>query len=239
MSVKRLVLATAGAAALILAAGAAQAGDGSVRPPNYTFPAGLSGFRLTSHGGPANPGILVGFNPQPEPPGDFVPTADGSVRPQTWMDLTDPTRPVLFNFAPTDAFSLHFRITGHGDGTIEPPEPERTGHIEFFHTLDGHRFDITFDLGPGGIDPASWVAFNPQPDPPGIGFGVNFNFAGGGAGGLAPQSVDGHAFAFSIKLDGQDLSFAAAPEPASWAMMITGFGMGGAVLRRRRRLATA
>jgi hypothetical protein len=147
---------------------------------------------------------------------------------------------VLFNTAPTDAFSLHFDITGHGDGRVTPPDPCRCGHMEFFHTLDGHRFDITFDLGPGGIDPGSWVGFNPQPDPPGFGFGVNFNFGGGGVAGqsVAADSVDGHAFAFSIKLDGRDLSFASAPEPASWAMMLVGFGLGGAVLReRRRRLA--
>lgn len=30
----------------------------------------------------------------------------------------------------------------------------------------------------------------------------------------------------------------AIPEPATWAMMITGFGMAGAVLRRRRQVAT-
>ncbi|MBS0359785.1 MAG: PEPxxWA-CTERM sorting domain-containing protein [Proteobacteria bacterium] len=33
--------------------------------------------------------------------------------------------------------------------------------------------------------------------------------------------------------------FAAAPEPAAWALMIGGFGLAGAMLRRRRALATA
>lgn len=33
--------------------------------------------------------------------------------------------------------------------------------------------------------------------------------------------------------------YGAVPEPASWAMMITGFGLAGAALRRRRVLATA
>ena len=36
---------------------------------------GGSGFRLQTKGGPVNPGVWVGFNPQPEPPGDFAPTA--------------------------------------------------------------------------------------------------------------------------------------------------------------------
>ena len=58
----RLAAVAFGAGVLALAAaGPASAGDGSVRP-NYTFPAGLKGFQLTTHGGPASPGILVGFN---------------------------------------------------------------------------------------------------------------------------------------------------------------------------------
>jgi hypothetical protein len=35
----------------------------------------------------------------------------------------------------------------------------------------------------------------------------------------------------------QDCSVPSAPEPAAWSMMIIGFGMGGALLRRRRRAA--
>jgi hypothetical protein len=35
------------------------------------------------------------------------------------------------------------------------------------------------------------------------------------------------------------VDYGAVPEPASWAMMITGFGLAGAALRRRRSLATA
>jgi hypothetical protein len=37
----------------------------------------------------------------------------------------------------------------------------------------------------------------------------------------------------------RDPSASAAPEPASWALMIGGFGMAGATLRRRRASATA
>ena len=36
-----------------------------------------------------------------------------------------------------------------------------------------------------------------------------------------------------------DVRVAAIPEPASWALMIAGFGLGGAMLRRRRRLLSA
>jgi len=34
-------------------------------------------------------------------------------------------------------------------------------------------------------------------------------------------------------------TFAAAPEPATWAMMICGFGMAGAALRARRKVLRA
>lgn len=38
---------------------------------------------------------------------------------------------------------------------------------------------------------------------------------------------------------GLSMRVTAVPEPATWAMMITGFGLTGAVMRRRRRVAVA
>jgi hypothetical protein len=224
------LMALAGAGAVVLAAGAAHAGDGSVRP-NYTFPAGLPGFSLVTSGGLVNPGVLVGFNPQPDPPGvngdgDLVP----AVMP-TFLNLRDPLRPTLENAGLGDAWSLHFWIQDFGDGSVAPPPaPNSDGVVAFRHVLGDHVFDITFDVGPGQVDPASWVAFNPQPDPPGKGFGVSFNFTG-------PADP---FFAFSIDEDGHALSFSVTPEPATWAVMLAGFGLAGAALRgRRRRLALA
>lgn len=40
-----------------------------------------------------------------------------------------------------------------------------------------------------------------------------------------------------INLDPAPLTIAAVPEPASWAMLVAGFGLAGAVQRRRRRVA--
>jgi hypothetical protein len=60
-------------------------------------------------------------------------------------------------------------------------------------------------------------------DPNGVDSGIYTN--GGYGGGSAPTL--------------QLTSGAAVPEPATWAMMITGFGLAGATLRRRRTVAAA
>jgi hypothetical protein len=52
-------------------------------------------------------------------------------------------------------------------------------------------------------------------------------------GGFSQKSADVYA-TFKLVSDS-----AAVPEPASWALMIGGFGMAGASLRRRRTLAAA
>ena len=134
----RLAAVAFGAGALALAAaGPASAGDGSVRP-NYTFPAGLKGFQLTTHGGPASPGILVGFNPQPDPPVEGItagPDLDllPAVRPETTLDLTNKFRPVLTNTFEGSDFTLHFWILGHGDlGPVDiPSAPNSDGLVAF------------------------------------------------------------------------------------------------------------
>lgn len=41
--------------------------------PNYIFPDGTIGFHLGTSGGPIAPGVAIGFNPQPEPPGAPLP----------------------------------------------------------------------------------------------------------------------------------------------------------------------
>ncbi len=219
MTMSMSMKAAAGlAAGLILAAGAAQAAS-----PNYTFPSGSPGFALLSHGGPINPGVLVGFNPQPEPPGKGA----------TFIDLSRPFAPTLTNPSTDPGFSFLFALTGLGDAMIPlPAAPNSDGRTRFRQEIDGHLVDVTLFFGPGPVDPGSWVAFNPQPDPPGDAFGASFQFAG---------KEDPYA-GFTISIDGTPLSFTLAggvPEPASWALMIAGFSLVGATLRSRRRAASA
>jgi hypothetical protein len=225
----------AGVTAALAIAGAAHAGDGSVKPPNFKFADGLVGFSLASKGGPINPGILVGFNPQPDPPGDvdFI----------SLLDLTDPTHPTVHAPMTADgAYRFEFFHT-LADGSVRMIDaPNSDGFTGFRDVFNGHDVNVTFHFGPGQVDPGSWVGFNPQPDPPGDGVAYDFKFFGAPAAtglsafGFSPEAdVSRNAVVtFSVAVDGDLLSFALTPEPSTWAMMILGFGGAGAMLRRRR-----
>ena len=68
--------------------------DAATLLPAYTFPDGSAGFEFRTSGGITNPGVLVGFNPQPDPPGF----------PATTADLGDPTSPVFDQTAGAAAY---------------------------------------------------------------------------------------------------------------------------------------
>ncbi len=63
-----------------------------------------------------------------------------------------------------------------------------------------------------------------------LAYRVNFNFGGDVAKSVTLQSIGQNAY----ESDGWAVS--AVPEPATWAMMITGFGLAGAAIRRRRNI---
>jgi hypothetical protein len=76
------------------------------------------------------------------------------------------------------------------------------------------------------------------------GGGLQFNRCTSGKGGsfvdvaLNEACPDGTSliptYAYVFKVSGSDLAAAGIPEPASWAMLIAGFGLVGTTLRRRR-----
>jgi len=215
-------LAAGFAAALALACAApALAGDGSVFPPNYKFPDGLSGFSLVSHGeghGLLLPAVLVGFNPESEAAGG------------TTIDLTDPTHPTLFNPSTGD-FVMHFSIVGFGDGSVRP-SAITDGTSNLHHDLGGgHFLDASFHFSPS---PFGWDLLTPRVAPPGNFFAAHLDYTG----------VDPWA-SFDMRLDGGDLlTFSLAPfaggdvpEPSAWALLLIGFAGTGALLRTRRARA--
>lgn len=72
---------------------------------------------------------------------------------------------------------------------------------------------------------------------PGTDYGrYSFNFAGtGGATTLAYYSSQSASSSnLGVAFDNLTVDLAAVPEPASWALMLGGFGLAGAAVRRRR-----
>ncbi|MGZ3375561.1 MAG: PEP-CTERM sorting domain-containing protein [Phenylobacterium sp.] len=223
-------MAGAIAAALVLSAGAANAAKADLPgfAPNYTFGDGAKGFALTTSGGPINPGVIVGFNPQPDPPG----FGDRGAL----IGLLNPADPLLFSPAVGGSFTFLIGLLMPGDGSVLPlPDaPNADGRTGRRYLIDDHVIDIgLFFSGPTSIDPGSWVGFNPQPEPPGDVLGVGFSF-----------QAQGDPYAgFNISIDGKPLDFALAPgvpEPAAWSLMLLGFtGLGAKLRSRRRALAAA
>ncbi len=81
--------------------------------------------------------------------------------------------------------------------------------------------------------------------PPGTGMFDPFSITKVFGGNVSAQRDDGHMgryaefyFEFGGQANAFSLSYA-VPEPASWAMMITGFALTGGVLRRRRSAVVA
>lgn len=240
VSYSRTLSVVAGFTAALAVASAAYAGDGSVRP-NYKFSDGAAGFQLKTHGGPVNPGIFVGFNPQPEPPGDFTPTALNAYRTPT-LDLSNAFAPIFYADGGGSSFVFEL-YHSFGDGSVRPLDvPNSDGFTRFEHRVGDHLivFNFQFGGGPGAVDPRSWSSFNPQPDPPGDGLAQQFGFLVPAVHTAALDALGdagrGDPFVrIGMTIDGEAISFSATPEPATWAVMLLGFGGTGAVLRRRRR----
>jgi hypothetical protein len=192
--------------------GVAWAALNAYLPPNYTFPDGVIGFQLSTSGGPVNPGVLVGFNPQPDPPGT----------PEPLLDFANRFSPLVVQTADGSVFKFELSFTGLEAGLLLPAvqKPDVDGKTEFqFRLPDGTVFvaDLTFS-GPGGV--SSWVSFNPQPDPPGSPLGYFVGFG-------ADASV-----ALQLSENGVPLSFM-VPEPSTWALMGLGFATLGLLAYRK------
>jgi hypothetical protein len=186
------------------------------------FPSGpMKTFAFDTTGGVLNPEVLVGFNPQPDPPGfvgsRYIP-GEGIVAPGTPDN--------------TFGFLMSFVIPGVSGELTGPGKPNGDGVTTYdFKVGEGdfaHTFDVTLHFaGPGSADSWTWGAFNPQPDPPGLWFSSEIGFA--------PESDP--SVNFSITEDGRPLQLTYVPEPGSWALMLIGVAGLGAVARQSRKAA--
>ncbi len=175
------------AAALVLLQSAAAFAD------THTFraPAVAAGSRFV------HPALVVGFNPQPDPPG-----IDGQVR-------IEEGRPVLATVArrgnvfgltigmkdATGAYRIAFRA---------PRDAADITELRFTATAsDGRSYLIVVDVASFGgfVDPGSIRGFNPQPEPPGDAIGVQFAILSDRAAIPASASIAVYDAAGEVALD--------------------------------------
>lgn len=125
-----------------------------------------SGLAFQGAGSLLNPGLIVGFNPQPEPPAAF-----------TRLNLDDPTAPqIIINADPGAHFNL---FLGFYSGAAAAPfifdaggDPNESGEFSFmaFSAAGDIGVELTVQSSSAGVPaPGSWQGFNPQPEPPAFG----------------------------------------------------------------------
>jgi PEP-CTERM motif len=124
--------------------------------------------------------------------------------------------PMMFLWALPSGFGL----AGNDDGIGVPADPNTGGRYDSSIMIDLDPGTYRLGLSAAANLPAGWDLSNPYNN---MGFS-NFN------GRTANWAVD-FRNVDSVTQAG------AVPEPASWAMLITGFGLVGAVMRRRVRAA--
>ena len=110
-----------------------------------------------------------------------------------------------WTFRPTDSFSMSFDELLQGSTQVAA----------------GGAYDVFASFSPA-------VALN------GHDADVVMNFSNTATFGITPQAPGVSFTSASGALLGSDQTTAAVPEPATWALMIGGFGLAGASLRRRR-----
>ncbi len=182
-------------------------------------------FALQTSGGPSNPGVLVGFNPQPEPPGTTLNLSNPLSPTFTTADVGDQPFRVLFAMSRPGFFFEQLVAPNAATGFAISAVDQAT-KLDLFHIF----FSFTTSSN-GVLDPLSVVGFNPQPEPPGVGFeGIGFD--------LELTSLSTATMTLQIQdIQGNDLNFAVIPLPAALPLYGTGLAVMGFLGWRRKRQA--
>jgi Protein of unknown function (DUF642)/PEP-CTERM motif len=239
-----------------------QIGTSSMRTTTAIFAATISALAVVSAAGAASAAELL-IN------GGFEDIGAGAV-PESWGGLTyypdgthvAPTGILLPGWTvqsgsvdlawttsawgPAASGTFSMDLDGWTPGTIS----------QSFNDVAGQTYTVSYDYSrnPANAaqDVSALVSAGGQStivDAPDGAFGSEFNmtwqpggftFVGTGDDTITLASLDPQNSNAGVFFDNVSVSGPAVPEPASWALMIGGFGMAGAMLRRRRAgLATA
>lgn len=193
------------------------------------------GFLLQTAGGLVNPAVLVGFNPQPEPPAYAGETQFSIVGGAAQLVVTDVSNPV----GGLQNFQFLFGVASNA-GPLQsftvPPDPINDFRVGFSIDAGGVPVDLSAIVdvqssSGGGIAPGSAVAFNPQPEPPAFGlggfetYGLDFGVTSLSDVTLTLRIVDAA---------GEQLDLRAIPEPATLGMSLLALMAFGAASHRCR-----
>ena len=148
-------------------------------------------------------------------PGSTVGVGEG----QSGYSGTLPNDPTHYLTIPRNTSATLFSLNGLTNFSFYMGSADTYNRVRFI----GTNYDETLDGGAftGGYVGQSWN----------WGRRINFDF-----GGATVNQVILSSSGNSFELDNLAGSIGAVPEPATWAMMIMGFGAVGAMIRRRRHV---
>ena len=202
-------------------------------------------LNLQTTGGIEHPMVRVGFTPQPEPPGHWLPGLNLNDPTQPIISLTGDTLDTLQFFVAVDPSSSEPFIS-RASGV-----PDAAGHFEFEMEGPSSALTIILDItssSMGIVAPGTWEGFTPQPEPPGFPVfmgqqqGFSFDMAYGKE--TDRKAPDTFYVAMQILEEGTPYNFSEVtldvPAMSPWSMIVlllvfSGLIPARMILRRRNR----
>lgn len=218
---------------------AASIGAAHADPYSFAFDgSGVSGsFTLTTMANP-NTGPIGTSPNQYDPVGSEIVTSITGTFSDATLGISNaaitgivfasPDNPSPGNLLAPHSFG-HYVIE-HGVDTPEGHSPGPT-YDNLFYPAGSPPTATDYPFG-GGVFDIYGIVFTLEG-----GYAVNF-WSNGDFGGGATYGASVNDGIDILNYAGDGIALAAVPEPATWAMLILGFGMVGASLRYRRRATT-